>query len=65
MAETYLWLNGELLTADNARIDPADRGFLKADPHDLADLEILSDEGGHLARREPLGLPVLDVAQAV
>jgi len=31
MAETYLWLNGKLLTADNARIDPADRGFLLGD----------------------------------
>jgi branched-chain amino acid aminotransferase len=32
MAETYLlWLNGELLPADTARIDPADRGLLLGD----------------------------------
>jgi branched-chain amino acid aminotransferase len=31
MAETYLWLNGALLAADKARIDPADRGFLLGD----------------------------------
>jgi branched-chain amino acid aminotransferase len=28
---SYLWLNGELLPADAARIDPADRGFLLGD----------------------------------
>ncbi len=31
MAETYLWLNGELLPVDKARIDPTDRGFLLGD----------------------------------
>ena len=31
MSETYLWLNGELLPADKARIDPADRGLMLGD----------------------------------
>ena len=31
MAETYLWLNGEILPVDKARIDPTDRGFLLGD----------------------------------
>ncbi|MBL4544488.1 MAG: aminotransferase class IV [Oceanicaulis sp.] len=43
---TKLWLNGEMLDADAARIDPSDRGFLLGD----GAFETLRYEAGELRR---------------
>src|SRR5579883_70225 len=43
---------------------PADGGLLEGALDQAADLEVLADERRHVPLREPLGFPVVDVAQA-